>query len=117
MKSNVRRWAVLAGAMLMLSGAPVLLSGAPVLGQERDARASRGERVWVSQGCYGCHLIGKFGTPIGPELSRVGAKHEVSYLRKWLRDPESVRPTAHMPKLELSPEEIDSLAVYLASLK
>jgi cytochrome c oxidase subunit 2 len=117
MKANVKRAAVIVGAVLMLSGVPLLLRTAPLAGQERDARAARGEKVWVSQGCYGCHLIGKFGTPIGPELSRVGAKYEASYLRQWLRDPQSVRPTAHMPKLELSREEIDSLAVYLASLK
>ncbi|HMH52105.1 MAG TPA: c-type cytochrome [Candidatus Acidoferrum sp.] len=117
MKSNVKCGAALVGTMLLLSTVPVLLSGAPLAGQERDPRASRGEQVFVSQGCYGCHLISKFGTPIGPELSRVGAKYPASYLRQWLRDPESVRPTAHMPKLELSPEEIDSLAAYLASLK
>jgi cbb3-type cytochrome oxidase cytochrome c subunit len=118
MKANVIREVVLVGAMLLLLGtAPVLLGGAPLVGQERDPRATRGEQVFVSQGCYGCHLIGKFGTPIGPELSRVGAKYPASYLRQWLRDPESVRPTAHMPKLELTLEDIDALAVYLASLK
>ncbi len=117
MNANVKRGAVLVGAMLMLSTVSVLFTAASLVGQERDARATRGEQVFVSQGCYGCHLIGKFGTPIGPELSRVGAKYEASYLRQWLRDPESVRPTAHMPKLELSPEEIDALAVYLSLLK
>lgn len=117
MKSNVKRRVALVGAMLMLGTVPVLLGGAPLAGQERDPRTIRGEQMFVTQGCYGCHLIGKFGTPIGPELSRVGAKYPASYLRQWLRDPESVRPTAHMPKLELSAEEIDSLAVYLASLK
>ena len=117
MKSNVKRRVALVGAVLMLSTVPALLGAAPIAAQERDPRAGRGEQVWVSQGCYGCHLIGKFGTPIGPELSRVGAKYGASYLRQWLRDPESVRPTAHMPKLELSAEEIESLAAYLASLK
>jgi cytochrome c oxidase subunit II len=117
MKANVKRGAVLIGALLTLSTVPVLFTAVSLVGQEPNARAIRGEQVWVSQGCYGCHLIGKFGTPVGPELSRVGAKYEASYLRQWLRDPESVRPTAHMPKLDLNPEEIDALAVYLASLK
>jgi cbb3-type cytochrome oxidase cytochrome c subunit len=117
MNGNVKRGTALVGAMLMLSAVPVLLGAAPLAGQERDPRASRGEQMFISQGCYGCHLIGKFGTPIGPELSRVGAKYEASYLRQWLRDPASVRPTAHMPKLELTPDEIDALAAYLASLK
>ena len=130
MESHVGWGAALVGAMVLgttlvlPSTAPVLPSTAPlrlgtaaVLGQERETRAGRGDQVFVSQGCYGCHLIGKFGTPIGPDLSRVGAKYPASYLRQWLRDPESVRPTAHMPKLELSAEEIESLATYLASLK
>jgi cytochrome c oxidase subunit 2 len=94
-----------------------LLPGAHVSGQDRDPLAARGERVFVTQGCYGCHLVGRFGTPIGPDLSHIGAKYPVSYLRSWVRDPESVRPTAHMPKLELNPEEVQGLAAYLASLK
>jgi cytochrome c oxidase subunit II len=110
MKSIVRGGAVLAGAAL-------LLGTVALRAQERDKRPAPGEQVFVSQGCYGCHQVGKFGTPIGPDLSHIGTKYPASYLRRWLRDPESVRPTAHMPKLELSPEEIASLAAYLSSLK
>jgi mono/diheme cytochrome c family protein len=97
--------------------AVVLLGATALLAQERDPRASRGEQLFVTQGCYGCHQIGKFGTPIGPDLSRLGAKYPAAYLRDWLRDPASVRPTAHMPKLDLSRDEIETLAAYLASLK
>ena len=93
------------------------LLGTQASGQDRDPLLAQGERAFGSQGCYGCHLIGKFGTPIGPDLSRVGGKFPLAYLRTWLRNPESVRPAAHMPKLELSPEEIQALAAYLASLK
>lgn len=94
-----------------------ILSGTHASDQDRDPLLTRGERAFVSQGCYGCHLIAKFGTPIGPDLSQVGARYSASYLTRWLRDPESVRPTAHMPKLELSAEDIQALAAYLASLK
>jgi cbb3-type cytochrome oxidase cytochrome c subunit len=102
---------------LVAVGAVMVLGAASLSGQERDGAATRGEQVFVSQGCYGCHQVGKFGTPIGPELSRLGAKYPASYLRSWLRDPQSVRPTAHMPKLELTAGEIDALATWLASLK
>jgi mono/diheme cytochrome c family protein len=115
MKPNVGWGSALVGAMLL--GITLALPDAASLGQDREAKAGRGDQVFVSQGCYGCHQIGKFGTPIGPDLSRLGAKYGTPYLRQWLRDPESVRPTAHMPKLELSVEEIDALATYLASLK
>ena len=102
---------------MALAVAVLMLAIVPAGSQDRDAVNGPGEAVFVSQGCYGCHQIGKFGTPIGPDLSHLGAKYPAGYLAAWLRDPESVRPTAHMPKLELTPEEIRSLATYLASLK
>jgi len=95
----------------------LLLAFALASAQEGDGPVARGARAFKSQGCYGCHLIGKFGTPIGPDLSHVGAKYRASYITSWLRDPQSVRPTAHMPKLELSAEDIQGLAAYLGSLK
>ena len=100
-----------------LVSAVVLLTATALGAQGRPPSGSRGEQLFVVQGCYGCHLVGKFGTPIGPDLSHVGAKYEARYLEQWLRDPESVRPTAHMPKLELTVEEIESLAAYLATLR
>jgi cytochrome c oxidase subunit 2 len=100
-----------------LAAVTFLLAVAPVSAQERAARAVRGEQVYTAQGCYGCHQIGKVGTPIGPNLSGIGAKYSPTYLNQWLRDPESVRPSAHMPKLELTADDIESLAAYLASLK
>jgi cytochrome c1 len=61
--------------------------------------------------------VGKVGTPIGPNLSHVGGKYSESYLARWLRDPQSQRPAAHMPKLELTEEQVTDLAAYLASLR
>jgi cbb3-type cytochrome oxidase cytochrome c subunit len=104
-------------ARTVLVTAVLLLSTPPAWSQERDALVIRGEQTFVSQGCYGCHLVGKFGTPIGPDLSHLGAKYPAGYLTRWLGDPQSVRPSAHMPKLELSAEEVEALAAYLASLK
>lgn len=61
--------------------------------------------------------VGPVGTPIGPDLSRVGLKHSEASLVEWLRDPRAQKPTAHMPKLELGASEAEALAAYLASLK
>lgn len=83
--------------------------------QERTEAIAAGERAFRAQGCYGCHFVGKFGTPIGPDLSRVGSKYSESYLARWLRDPAAQRPNAHMPKLELTAAEIEALAAFLAA--
>lgn len=71
----------------------------------------------MEQGCHGCHTVGKLGTPIGPDLSHVGAKHSEAYLARWLRDPAMQRPAAHMPKLELTEPQIAALVAFLASLQ
>ena len=110
----MKRWMV---GSIALATAVLSLAIAPAGGQDRVELQTRGEQLFVSQGCYGCHQIGKLGTPIGPELSRIGARYGASYLADWVRDPQSVRPSAHMPKLELSPQEIRALAAYLSSLQ
>jgi cytochrome c1 len=55
--------------------------------------------------------------PIGPNLSEVGRKYPPEYLARWLRDPELQRPSAHMPKLELTEADVRALAAYLGSLR
>jgi mono/diheme cytochrome c family protein len=87
----------------------------PACAQAQDA-VDRGKQQFVAQGCYGCHTVEKFGTPIGPDLSKIGARYPQETLVRWLRDPSAVR-AAHMPKLELTEDQIASLAAYLSSLR
>jgi cytochrome c oxidase subunit II len=98
-------------------GIAVLCSELPVFAQEHGVLVERGQQLFVDQGCYGCHTVGKMGTPIGPDLSHVGSKHPPSYLIGWLRDPSTQKPTAHMPKIELTDDGIRALAAYLSSLR
>lgn len=76
-----------------------------------------GKKLFVEQGCYGCHTVAGMGTPIAPDLSRIGGKYPESYLQRWLRDPSFQKPTAHMPKIALTEAEVQALAAYLASLQ
>jgi mono/diheme cytochrome c family protein len=76
-----------------------------------------GKRYFMDSGCYGCHTVGKMGTPIGPDLSHVGAKYSRTYLERWLKDPSAQRPSAHMPKLELSEQQTKALADFMSSLR
>ena len=82
-----------------------------------SALVVQGKQVFNDQGCYGCHTMGRTGTAIAPDLSRIGAKRSEEYLRRWLEDPEAQKPTAHMPKLALTKGEVRALAAYLASLR
>ena len=88
-----------------------------VQAQDRAALIDRGQRVFRDQGCYGCHTVGAMGTPIAPDLSHIGTKRDQTYLTSWLRDPSQQRPTAHMPKIQLSESEVQAVAAYLGSLR
>ena len=118
-RQRVGHSAVVSGVWRIVPVVVVLLAAAPALAQAPDAAlVRRGQELFKEQGCYGCHTVGKFGTQgIAADLSHVGAKHDVGYLTKWLKDPASQRPTAHMPKIGLSDDEAKALATYLSSLK
>jgi cytochrome c oxidase subunit II len=101
---------VIKGLLLML----LLAAGAEA---QDGALVARGQSVFKDQGCYGCHTVGKTGTPIATDLSRIGTKHDQAYLGAWLRDPAQQKPRQHMPKLKLTEAEVQALTAYLGSLR
>jgi mono/diheme cytochrome c family protein len=103
---------VIAAAVLTAAAAACAQPATPP-----EAVVTRGEAAFKNNGCYGCHVIGKFGTPIGPDLSTVGRRYAPDYLARWLRDPAMQRPSAHMPALELTEADVRALAAYLGSLR
>jgi cytochrome c oxidase subunit 2 len=110
------RRAVAAGAVGLVVGLSPGPTPAPA--QSPNGLVDKGQRVFVEQGCYGCHTIGKLGTEgIAPDLSHIGGRHDLGYLTRWLREPAAQRPTAHMPRIEMSKDEADAVAAYLASLR
>lgn len=99
---------------LVLASLAVLATAACASAQNPEL-VEAGRRTFMKQGCYGCHTVGKTGTPIANDLTHVGAKYRPEYLARWLRDPSYLRPSAHMPALELSEEEIQTLAAFLSA--
>lgn len=97
--------------------AAIALAATVAFAQDGTALASQGKRLFTEQGCYGCHTVGKAGTPIANDLSQVGSKYPESYLREWLREPQQQKPRAHMPKIEMTEADVRAIAAYLASLK
>jgi cytochrome c oxidase cbb3-type subunit 3 len=54
---------------------------------------SRGERVYQSKGCAGCHMIAGKGEGFGPELTDIGARRNGAHLRQAV-----LRPAALLPE-------------------
>jgi mono/diheme cytochrome c family protein len=101
--------------MIVLTSVVLLASCAQA--QDGRAQVGQGRMLFREQGCYGCHTAEGMGTSIGPDLSRIGAKRNGTDLVRWLRDPSTHRPSAHMPRIQLTEVEVQALAAYLGSLR
>lgn len=97
----------------------------PVNGQEngRTGNAARGETLFQSLGCAGCHLLDPLATRAsvfpdldrlhGPNLAFSGDKLDPTWLTAWLSDPHAWRIDTPMPNLRLSASENNDLVAYL----
>jgi mono/diheme cytochrome c family protein len=93
----------------------MLIAAPAAAAQEGAGLVEEGRQAFVRNGCHGCHTVGRMGTPIAADLTHVGAKYRPGYLRRWLRDPSYLRPSTHMPPIELTEADIQALAAFLAA--
>lgn len=70
-----------------------------------------------NQMCIACHTLNGQGGKIGPTLDDVGARRDRNFITSWLKDPQSIKPGAQMPKLPLTDNDIAELSAYLSELK
>jgi cytochrome c oxidase subunit 2 len=91
-------------------------------------RGAGGNDVFMSAGCGGCHAIrGTDATAtFGPDLTHVASRTTLAAgtlentpdnLRRWIRDPQHVKPGNKMPTLGLGNARLEELASYLETLK
>lgn len=89
-----------------------------------ESDAVRGQELFEAKGCLQCHAITPDGKSMGPNLNNFANRDRVAGFRpntdewvaKWLEDPQGVKPGNTMPKVDLTPEEVDALVEYLNSL-
>ena len=75
-----------------------------------------GAALFHATACYGCHRIeGVSNGKLGPELSRVGAKWPIEYIRESIVSPKANSPLTIMPTFTLSEDKLVALTVYLKS--
>ncbi|HEX2184413.1 MAG TPA: cytochrome c oxidase subunit II [Chloroflexota bacterium] len=104
-------------------------SATPTAGAGADASlVARGAQLFSTGACITCHTLR--GTPAqartGPDLTHFGSRQTIAAntlpntpenLRRWLRNPQAVKPGNLMPNLNLSDQDVEALAAYLQSLK
>lgn len=87
-----------------------------------------GRHVFESTACINCHAVagtvatGRFGPDLTHLMSREtiasgAAPNNHESLRKWLDNPDSIKPGSLMPAMKLSPADLDALTAYLETLR
>src|SRR5262245_32341422 len=110
-------------AALLAAGASPLHAAAPVVpGFERIAdKAGAGQLLLGELNCTSCHqpAEGDAGRKQAPVLDDVAARVRVGWLRKFLADPQAVKPGTTMPHLFADDpdraKKVESLVHFLAS--
>ncbi|MCP5021394.1 MAG: c-type cytochrome, partial [bacterium] len=67
--------------------------------------------------CFGCHSVQGGGGVQGPALDGVSERFDDEYLRKWISDPQSVKPGTTMPPLGIEGADLDAVVEYLNTLE
>jgi cytochrome c oxidase subunit 2 len=100
--------------------------------QRRPAKADnsvfRGRQVFEATSCVNCHTVAGIlaAGVFGPDLTHFGSRDTIASgavantpenLRLWIRNPDAIKPGSRMPAMNLSDEDVDAVAGYLASLR
>jgi cytochrome c oxidase subunit 2 len=90
-----------------------------------DPLHAKGEQLFKTKGCIGCHSLQAKGAPtglIGPNLANVGARRYIAAgwlkntdenLEQWIRNPQALKKGVLMPNLGVTAEEAQALRAYL----
>jgi cytochrome c oxidase subunit II len=92
-----------------------------------DAVAA-GQHIFETTACINCHTVtgtvanGRFGPDLTHLMSRDtiaagAAANNHENLRRWILDPETIKPGSLMPAMQLNERDVDALTAYLETLR
>ena len=94
----------------------------------QDPRVVAGKRVFETNACINCHAVngtagdGRFGPDLTHLMSRGtlasgAAGNTTDLLRRWIQNPDAIKPGSLMPAMQLSDGDLDALVAYLETLR
>jgi cytochrome c2 len=98
---------------------------------ELSGAAAEGKEVFLAKGCVACHRapnVPEAQGTMGPNLARIGnptvhpkiaavVDNTPENMKRWLQEPQKVKPGSAMPSLGLTDAEAVSLTAFLETLK
>jgi cytochrome c oxidase subunit II len=93
-----------------------------------NTAVSQGQRIFETTACINCHTVagtvanGQFGPNLTHLMSRdtIGAGAALNTpenLRRWILNPDAIKPGSLMPAMQLNDQELDALTAYLETLR
>jgi mono/diheme cytochrome c family protein len=77
-----------------------------------------GKRLYKNKyGCHACHRAGDEGGVVGPALDRAGFRLNATWVYRWIKYPQSIKPETRMPNLGLSDSDARAVTLYLSTLR
>jgi len=101
---------------------------APALGGPSDSGPALGAQLFSRLTCVNCHAVrGTSDTAtVGPDLTHVASRPSLAAgrlvntpenLRRWMAEPDLIKPGSYMPNLHLSDQDLDHIVAYLLTLR
>jgi len=85
---------------------------------QSTALADVGKRLYSNKyGCNGCHSLAGEGGKVGPALDRAGFRLNGTWIYRWVKNPQSMKPETRMPALGLSDADAKAVTMYLNTLR
>jgi mono/diheme cytochrome c family protein len=79
--------------------------------------AERGKQLFYNKyGCQACHQIAEKGGEVGPALDRAGFRLNPTWVYRWIRYPQAMKPHTKMPNLGVSDEDALAIMFFLKAL-
>ena len=95
----------------------------------KTAAAAKGQALFQTSTCINCHAIrGVTGADahVAPDLTHVASRRQLgagilentpANMRRWLKNPQHVKPGAFMPAFNFTDQQLDELGAYLNTLR
>ncbi|MCX5721493.1 MAG: c-type cytochrome [Nitrospirae bacterium] len=99
-------------------GANVARPDLTVKAEQVAEMVEHGKRLYSNKyGCNGCHSIGTEGGKVGPALDRAGFRLNGTWIYRWVKNPQAMKPETRMPALGLSDADAKAVTMYLGTLR
>jgi len=93
-----------------------------------EPQARVGKRVFETTACINCHTVrgttanGRFGPDLTHLMSRStlasgAAESTPANLRRWIQNPDAIKPGSLMPAMKLSDADLDAVTAYMETLR